>query len=312
MNFLRRNFVYVALLAVFLLFALFLREEGFLTSNNILNIVIQAAPITVMAVFLNFVLASQEIDLSLGAVVGLSGVIAAIVIQNGDNAFIASIAAIFSGFFIGLVNGLLVNQLKIPSFLSTLAMLGIVTGIARWITDLKTFSITDEKFVSAMGSGSFFGIPSLVLWTLGIVFLGHILLFNTRFGAWVLAVGDNSAAAESLGINVKKVRLLVLILGSLGASLAGLLYAGRLQSASYSIGVNDTLTVIAAAVIGGTSLFGGRASIYGALAGSVLLAMLVNGLLLAGFSVTQQLIVQGVVLILSMAVSIRGRGTHVS
>jgi ribose transport system permease protein len=312
MNFLRRNFVYVALLAVFLLFALFLREEGFLTSNNILNIVIQAAPITVMAVFLNFVLASQEIDLSLGAVVGLSGVIAAIVIQNGDNAFIASLAAIFSGLFIGLVNGLLVNQLKIPSFLSTLAMLGIVTGIARWITDLKTFSITDEKFVSVMGSGSFFGIPSLVLWTLGIVFFGHILLFNTRFGAWVLAVGDNSTAAESLGINVKKVRLLVLILGSLGASLAGLLYAGRLQSASYSIGVNDTLTVIAAAVIGGTSLFGGRASIYGALAGSVLLAMLVNGLLLAGFSVTQQLIVQGVVLILSMAVSIRGRGTHVS
>lgn len=312
MNFLRRNFVYVALLTVFLLFALFLKEEGFLTSNNILNIVIQAAPITVMAVFLNFVLASQEIDLSLGAVVGLSGVIAAIVIQNGDNAFIASIAAIFSGLFIGLVNGLLVNQLKIPSFLSTLAMLGIVTGIARWITDLKTFSITDEKFVSVMGSGSFFGIPSLVLWTLGIVFFGHILLFNTRFGAWVLAVGDNSAAAESLGVNVKKVRLLVLILGSLGASLAGLLYAGRLQSASYSIGVNDTLTVIAAAVIGGTSLFGGRASIYGALAGSVLLAMLVNGLLLAGFSVTQQLIVQGVVLILSMAVSIRGRGTHVS
>jgi len=312
MNFLRRNFVYVALLTVFLLFALFLKEEGFLTSNNILNIVIQAAPITVMAVFLNFVLASQEIDLSLGAVVGLSGVIAAIVIQNGDNAFIASIAAIFSGLFIGLVNGLLVNQLKIPSFLSTLAMLGIVTGIARWITDLKTFSITDEKFVSVMGSGSFLGIPSLVLWTLGIVFFGHILLFNTRFGAWVLAVGDNSAAAESLGINVKKVRLLVLILGSLGASLAGLLYAGRLQSASYSIGVNDTLTVIAAAVIGGTSLFGGRASIYGALAGSVLLAMLVNGLLLAGFSVTQQLIVQGVVLILSMAVSIRGRGTHVS
>jgi ribose transport system permease protein len=312
MNFLRRNFVYVALLTVFLLFALFLKEEGFLTSNNILNIVIQAAPITVMAVFLNFVLASQEIDLSLGAVVGLSGVIAAIVIQNGDNAFIASIAAISSGLFIGLVNGLLVNQLKIPSFLSTLAMLGIVTGIARWITDLKTFSITDEKFVSVMGSGSFFGIPSLVLWTLGIVFFGHILLFNTRFGAWVLAVGDNSAAAESLGINVKKVRLLVLILGSLGASLSGLLYAGRLQSASYSIGVNDTLTVIAAAVIGGTSLFGGRASIYGALAGSVLLAMLVNGLLLAGFSVTQQLIVQGVVLILSMAVSIRGRGTHVS
>lgn len=312
MNFLRRNFVYVALLTVFLLFALFLKEEGFLTSNNILNIVIQAAPITVMAVFLNFVLASQEIDLSLGAVVGLSGVIAAIVIQNGDNAFIASIAAISSGLVIGLVNGLFVNQLKIPSFLSTLAMLGIVTGIARWITDLKTFSITDEKFVSVMGSGSFFGIPSLVLWTLGIVFFGHILLFNTRFGAWVLAVGDNSAAAESLGINVKKVRLLVLILGSLGASLAGLLYAGRLQSASYSIGVNDTLTVIAAAVIGGTSLFGGRASIYGALAGSVLLAMLVNGLLLAGFSVTQQLIVQGVVLILSMAVSIRGRGTHVS
>jgi ribose transport system permease protein len=103
----------------------------------------------------------------------------------------------------------------------------------------------------------------------------------------------------------------VLVLGSFGASFAGILYAGRLQSASYSIGSNDTLTVIAAAVIGGASLFGGRASVFGALAGSVLLAMLVNGLLLSGFSVTQQLIVQGVVLILSMAISIKGRGTYV-
>jgi ribose transport system permease protein len=296
---------------VFLLFAVFLGEEGFLTSNNILNIIVQAAPITIMAVSLNFVLAVQEIDLSLGAVVGLSGVIAAMVIQSGRNAFIASTAAIICGIFIGLINGFLVNQLKIPSFLSTLAMLGIITGIARWITDLKTFSITDEKFVSIMGSGSLLGVPSLILWTFGIVIAGHVLLFHTRFGAWALAVGDNTAASESLGINVEKVRLLVLVLGSFGASFAGILYAGRLQSASYSIGSNDTLTVIAAAVIGGASLFGGRASVFGALAGSVLLAMLVNGLLLAGFSVTQQLIVQGVVLILSMAISIKGRGTYV-
>lgn len=313
MNFFRQNFVYVALLTVFLIFILTLGDEGFTTSNNLLNIMVQAAPITVMATFLNFVLAAQEIDLSLGAVVGISGLIAAIAMQSGINLIISILLTLGAGIMFGLLNGLLVNQFKIPSFLVTLAMLGVITGIARWISDLKTFSITNEKFVSIMGSGSIFNIPSLVLWTLGIVGFGHLLMFNTRIGAWTLAVGDNPSAAESLGINVKKVRLFVLVLGAFGASFAGLLYAGRLQSASYAMGANDTLTVIAAAVIGGTSLFGGRASIFGALAGSLLLAMLVNGLLLAGFSVTQQIIVQGLVLIFSMAISARGgKSTNVS
>lgn len=150
----------------------------------------------------------------------------------------------------------------------------------------------------------------MIIWATVLLVIGYIVLQHTKFGAWVLAVGDNPISAQSQGIKVAQVKMLVMVFSGFGAGLIGLLYAGRLESASYMMGSADTLTVIAATVIGGTSLFGGKGSIPGLLAGSVLLGLLTNGLLLAGFSVTQQIIVQGFVLLLALSVSSKSKADN--
>lgn len=299
--------VYFGLLLVFITFTILLHGQGFATKSNFFNIIVQAAPITIMAVFSVFVLSAQEIDLSLGATVAISGLVAGLLLQHNVPFALASLIALLASVLVGVVNSFFVTIVRVPSFLTTLAFLGVVTGTARWITNLKTLSVSDSNFIAFFGGGSLFGLPSLIIWSVIVVIFGHVLLAHTRFGAWVLAVGDNPYAAASQGIRVKAIKSAVLIMGSFGAGLAGLLYAGRLQSATYTMGSSDTLTVIAAAVIGGTSLFGGKGSVPGALAGSLLLAMLTNGLLLAGFSVTQQIIVQGLVLLVAMTISIRSK-----
>lgn len=148
-------------------------------------------------------------------------------------------------------------------------------------------------------------MPSLVLWTLVAVLLGHILYRHTKFGAHVLAVGDNPGAAQASGIKVQNVRLAVLTLCGTTAGIAGLLYAGRLQAARYTLGESDLMTVIAAVIVGGTALYGGKGSIIGALFGSLLMGMLNNGLILMGLHVSDQMIVRGLIILIAVAISLR-------
>lgn len=289
----KENFIYFALFTVFISFSIFLRNDGFLTGSNLLNVLIQSAPIAIMAMFTCFVLSAREIDLSIGAIIGLSTLVAATCLQAGIHWILAAFAALFTSSAAGFINGFFVAVIKLPSFLTTLAFMGVVTGIARWTTNLRTLSVGDRDFAAIFGGGSLFGIPSMILWAAALLLFGYIVLQHTKFGAWVLAVGDNPTSAQSQGIKVSRIKMLVMVFSGFGAGLVGLLYAGRLESASYMMGSGDTLTVIAATVIGGTSLFGGKGNIPGLLAGSILLGLLTNGLLLAGFSVTQQIIVQG-------------------
>jgi ribose transport system permease protein len=135
-------------------------------------------------------------------------------------------------------------------------MATVVTGLAERLTSLQAVAITNQGFNSIFGSGAVGPLPSLLLWVVGILVLGHLVLRKTRFGRHVLAVGGNREAAASLGLPVARIRVSVLVISSLAAALAGLLYAGRLQGADYTLGSTDLLTVIAAAVIGRTSLFG--------------------------------------------------------
>lgn len=306
-SFIVNNVVYVGLALVFATLAVWLSDDGFLTVRNLTNIVVQATPISVMAVGMAFVLAAREIDLSIGAIVALSALSMAIALRSGLPTIVAILLALLAATVVGIANGLLVNFIGIPSFLTTLATMGIVTGIARIQSDLKSLPIVDDAFIFIFGSGRIGPVPVFVFWTLTAVLIGHLVLRHTQLGAWVLATGDDPAATSSLGIRVKRIRATVLLVSALTAGLAGLLYAGRIQGAAYTYGASDTLTVIAAAVVGGTSLFGGRASIPGAVAGSILLAMLSNGLLIAGFSVSQQIIAQGVVLLLAVSISLMGR-----
>ena len=305
----RRFVVYAVFLLIFVFFAATLHDDGFLSHTNLLNIVRQTTPITVMAVAVVFVLSAGEIDLSLGAVVALSALVTADVMQ-GHSAVLAIAAGLGVGIGVGVVNGLFVTALVLPSFLVTLASMGIVTGVARSITDLQAVAVVNQRFVDIFGSGNLGPIPGLAFWALGAVALGHFVFRHRRFGAHVVAVGDNARAARAAGIRVDRVRLAVFVLSGASAALAAILYTGRLQGASYTLGEQDLLTVIAAVVIGGTRLFGGEGSVIGALVGSLLMGMLTNGLILWGLTSSEQLIAQGVLLLLAISLTLRGRRGH--
>lgn len=296
--------VYVAFVLIFAFFAITLRDDGFLSSVNLLNIVRQTTPVTVMAVGLVFVLSAGEIDLSIGSIVALSALVAAKTLES--HGIVLGIGAgLGVGFGIGLVNGLFVTLLRLPSFLVTLATMGLVAGLARWVTNLESVAVINQNFTNFFGSGNLGSIPSLMIWALAAVALGYLWLRHSRFGAHVVAIGDNAAAARAAGIQVARVKLTVLVLSGTLASLAGLLYAGRIQSATYTLGESDLLTVIAAVVIGGTRLFGGAGSIVGALVGSLIMGMLNNGLILTGLSASQQMIAQGVILLIAISLTLR-------
>ena len=303
----RRYFVYVAFLALLAFFAITLHDDGFLSQTNLLNIVRQTTPVTVMAVAVVFVLSAGEIDLSLGAVVALSALVTADVMQD-HGAVLGVAAGLGVGMGVGAVNGGLVAVLRLPSFLVTLASMGVVAGLARTITDLRSVAVEDRGFIDIFGSGDVGPVPGLAFWALGAVALGQFGFRHRRFGAHVLAVGDNRAAARATGIRVDRVKFAVLVISGTAAALAGILYTGRVQGASYTLGEQDLLTVIAAVVIGGTRLFGGQGSVIGALVGSLIMGMLTNGLILSGLSSSEQLVAQGLLLLLAITLTARPEG----
>ncbi|MFN4008957.1 MAG: ABC transporter permease [Pannonibacter sp.] len=296
--------LYLGFAAIFLFFAVTLADDGFLTTRNLSNIVLQTAPATVMAIGLVFVLSAGEIDLSVGSIVAVAALSAAVVMQE-HSLFLGVLAGLGAGLAIGWLNGMLVAYLGLPSFLVTLATMGLFAGIARSMTDLRSIPVVNDVFTGIFGSGSLFGIPSLILWTLGAVIVGHVVYRQTRFGAHVVATGDNARAAQVSGIKVPRLRLTVLMLSGLCAGLAGLLYAGRLQAAKYTLGESDLMTVIAAVIVGGTALNGGKGTVIGALVGSLLMGMLNNGLILMGLSVSDQMIVRGLIILVAVAISLR-------
>lgn len=304
---LQQYVVYVGFLAIFLFFAVVLRDSGFLTQRNLVNIVLQTAPATIMAIGLVFVLSAGEIDLSFGSIVAVSALCAAMAMAAMPTAAfpVGILAGLGAGLFIGAINGVLVAWLRLPSFLVTLATMGLVAGIGRSLTQLRSIPVTDPLFTGIFGSGALFGVPSLVIWTLVAVAIGHVVYRQTRFGAHVLATGDNARAAQVTGIKVSRIRLWVFMISGGLAGLAGLLYAGRLQAAKYTLGETDLMTVIAAVIVGGTLLNGGKGSVIGALVGSLLMGMLNNGLILMGLSVSDQMIVRGLIILVAVAVSLR-------
>ncbi len=301
---LQQYVVYLGFLAIFLFFAVVLKDSGFLTVRNLSNIVLQTAPATIMAIGLVFVMSAGEIDLSIGSTVAVAALAAAVTL--GQYGLVAGVlAGLGAGLLVGLLNGALVAYVKLPSFLVTLATLGLFAGVSRSMTDLRSIPVTDSVFTGFFGSGVFLGIPSLIWWTAIAVAIGHIIYRETRFGAHVLATGDNARAASVSGISVPRIRLAVMAISGSLAGLAGLLYAGRLQAAKYTLGETDLMTVIAAVIVGGTLLNGGRGSIIGALVGSLMMGMLNNGLILMGLSVSDQMIVRGLIILAAVAVSLR-------
>ncbi|WOH20636.1 ABC transporter permease [Paenarthrobacter sp. GOM3] len=298
----RRYVIYIGFVVVFLFFAVLLRDQGFLSPNNLLNIFRQTATITVIAVGMTYVIACAEIDLSVGSVAGLSSVCTAMALSQWG-LVPGILAGLAVGLVVGSINGALVSLLGIPSFLVTLGMLGIAVGVAQWITASAPQPILNDTFNTLFGSGNFGPIPGLVIWSAIFVAIGAVVLNRTRFGRQVLATGGNRNAADFTGINTKRIKFQVLLISGMVASVAGMLYAGRLQSGRFQWGAGDELSAIAAVILGGTSLFGGFGSIVGTLFGALLIGLINNGLILAGLDSSQQQVVRGVIIILAVALA---------
>lgn len=298
----RSNIIYIAFVVVFVLFAIFLGSDGFLSPTNMLNIVRQTATISIMAVAMTFVIATAEIDLSVGSIAGLASVVTAMATTQ-FGLVPGIIAGLLAGAVIGAINGGLVALLKIPSFLVTLGMLGLAAGLAQWITSSAPQPITDRLYVMIFGGGDFGPVPGMLVWTVVAVAVGWVVMNRTRFGRKVLATGGNPTAAAYTGINTARIKFTVLLISGMAAAVAGMLYAGRLESGRFQWGQGDELTVIAAVILGGTSLFGGRGAIIGTLFGSLFMGLINNGLILAGLDVAQQQVVRGAIIIAAVALS---------
>jgi len=300
----RRYIIYIGFVVVFVAFAVTLGDQGFLSTNNLLNIFRQAATISIIAVGMTFVIACAEIDLSVGSVAGLASVATAMAVSQWG--LVAGIAAgLAVGLVVGSINGGLVALLNVPSFLVTLGMLGIAAGVAQWITASAPQPILNETYILIFGGGNFGPIPGLLVWMAVFVAIGAVVLSKTRFGRQVLATGGNRTAAEFSGIRTRRIKFQVLLLSAVVASIAGMLYAGRLQSGRFQWGAGDELSAIAAVILGGTSLFGGAGSVIGTLFGALMISLINNGLILAGLETSQQQVVRGAIIILAVALGRR-------
>lgn len=298
----RQYIIYIGFVCIFAIFAVTLSSQGFLNPNNLLNIVRQSAMIAVMAVAMTFVLAAGEIDLSVGSLAGFSSVVTAMTIRAAGMP--AGIAAGFAtGAAVGFFNGLITTRIGIPSFLTTLAMMGISTGLSMWVSNTAAIPIINRTYGFIFGGGNLGPVPILLVWTLLFGVVGHLVLKKTTFGRRVLATGGNEIAARYSGINTRSIKLRVLMISSMTAAIAGMLYAGRLETGRYQFGQGDELSVIAAAVLGGNSLFGGVGTVAGAIVGALMIGLINNGLILMGLEYSQQLIARGAIIILAVALS---------
>jgi ribose transport system permease protein len=281
--------IYAALLleCVFLALA----TDSFLTPANLGNVIRQNAFTAILAAGMTFVILTAGIDLSVGSIVGLSGMVCASVMAAGHGAVAGIVAGVAVGVLIGMLNGGALIALRIPAFVVTLATMLIARGAAYKLTDARTVSGLPESF-GALSSG--FSSASLMM----VIFVAAwLMLMWTPFGRHVYAVGGNAEAAWLSGVRVLRVQFAAYTLSGLAAGIAGVLVASRLNAGYPRAGEFYELDAIAAVVVGGTSLFGGRGSIWGTLAGAFFIGVLNNGLNLYRVSPYDQLIVKGAVLL---------------
>ena len=293
--------VYIFFAVVLVFFAFTIGDKGFLTVTNLFNIARTTAMITVIGVAMTFVISAGELDLSVGSTAALAALTCALVMQAGYAWPLAMVAAIVSGLAVGALNGFFVTGIGIPSFLVTLGMMQFIRGLDMRITYTNPVAISNQTFNGLFGSGYFFGVPSLLIWSVVIALIGHVVLKYTGFGREILATGGNRLAAEYSGVKTRRIKFAAFLLTGAAAALAGMLYSGMMQTARFNFGERAELMSIAAVILGGTSLFGGKGTILGTFAGSLLIGTINNGLIIMGLDVSEQLMIAGGIIILAVA-----------
>ncbi|MFI0445744.1 substrate-binding domain-containing protein [Actinomadura sp. 6N118] len=297
---------------VILVVALALLSGDFLTVDNLLNVGVQAAVVAILAFGVTFVIVTGGIDLSVGAVAALSAVVLAwTATDHGVPWPIALVIAIAVGVAAGLVNGALITYGKLPPFIATLAMLGVARGLALVISEGSPIALPDA--VTHLGDtiGSYLPVPVIVMAAMGL--LTALVLARTYSGRAMYAIGGNEEAARLSGIKVSRQKLVTYALSGAFAAIAGVVLAARLSSAQPQAASGYELDAIAAVVIGGASLSGGKGKAFGTLVGALILAVLRNGLNLLSVNAFWQQVVIGVVIALAVLLdTLRRRGTSFS
>ena len=305
----RTNKATVAMLGVTIaLFAIFgLTAPNFLTFVNISNLATQVAITLIVAVAMTFVITTGQIDLSVGSTVAFVAAGTAGLLQAGWDSSLVIIAGLLAGLVWGLVNGWLSAYQHIPSFIVTLASLSVIRGLAQLWTQGFSVPIDKRLFVAKIGDATWLGFSVLAWIALATVVLGAVLLSRMRFGSYVNGIGAQEESVRRAGVNTQRIKMITLMLTGLAAGAAGILTAARLGSGSSNSGQGFELTVIAAVVLGGTNLFGGRGTVVGTIIGAVIIGMIANGLTLLGVSPFLAPIITGLVLIAAIWINLRGR-----
>lgn len=248
-----KSLIGLALLCVIITFV----SPAFMTLSNITNVFTQVSTNAIIAVGMTFVILTGGIDLSVGSTVAISGAFAASIIKSTNNVFLAIIVAGIVGIVIGLINGLLISKGKLQAFIATLATMTIFRGVTLVFTNGTPISKLSESFVN-IGNGKLGFIPIPVVITVIVFIIAVYVLTQTRFGRYLYALGGNEDSARLSGINTNKIKTLVYVISGFASSIAGVIIASRIGSASPNAGTGFELDAIAAVVIGGTSLAGGE------------------------------------------------------
>ncbi|MEU8888077.1 ABC transporter permease [Streptomyces sp. NPDC048442] len=300
----------IALLVLVLVFTL--AAPKFATSGNLTHIATEITLNTMLAVGMTFVILVGGIDLSVGSVMALSAVVAGEVLTSASLStpvavLLAVVVAALVGMVCGFVNGFVSQRWRVPSFIVTLGMLNVARGAALEYTNAQTLYDFPPGF-SHFGTSTLLGIPSLFWIAVVMVVVGHLVLTRTVFGRLVFAIGSNEEAVRLSGHRTGVVKVVVFVIAGFAVGIAAVTYMARLNIASPIIGSGYELSAIAAVVIGGASLSGGKGSMIGTLLGACLLGVLTNGLLLMGVSDFQRQMITGAVIMIAVVVDhYRGR-----
>ncbi|WP_158237418.1 ABC transporter permease [Halegenticoccus soli] len=297
------------LIGLYALFSAF--ADQFLTYGNQLNILRQISLIGILAVASTFPILCAEIDLSIAQMMELTGVLIAGLatgsyVAQTVSVPVAVLAGLATAVFLGGVSGFITSRFEVPSFMTTLAMLFLADGLSLTISGNRPIRGLPEA-LTALGGSEIFGIPSIALVFLTLLAVSQLILSYTRFGLYIYAIGGNRESAELVGINVKRVRMGVLVLSASFTVLAAIVAMGRIGSVDPNMGTGLLLPPIAAVILGGANLFGGSGNMIGTLVGVLILGVLANGLNLLGIGPDGQLVAQGIVLLVAVLANVSRR-----
>jgi simple sugar transport system permease protein len=293
--------VFFAIVAVLFSFM----TDTFLTETNLLNILRQIAPLMIVAVAMTFVITTAGIDLSVGSVLALVNALAAISLQAGIPWPVVVVLMLALGALVGAIQGFFIAYEGIPAFIVTLAGLSAIRGTALLLTKGYSIPVDPNSLFNDIGRGWVLGIPMPAIIAVAILVIGYLVFSETAFGRYVTGVGANAEALRRAGVNTRRTIFNVYVLSGTAAALAGLILAARLGSGSSNAGLGFELDVIAAVVLGGTSLFGGRGTMIGTMLGALTVAVIGNGLILAHLSPFLTPIVTGIIMLIAIWLNFR-------